>query len=756
MVVIDNPGGNLDLLIAQARELKEKKDFSPDEAYAKLRFLSDELGIHDRIQVIRALASDNVFRLLDVVGKALIDAVEDPRFTSLVTELASRVRGDMAGGPFWGGLAEAGTANPTKAKEHVETLLRNEAEESANCAAALMAGIAREDLEWFIQKTRQLLESRSIFDSVTAFAAIGFTVKTYEEAYQRLGPIFLEAEIPEDDRVLLSYEGCLCPLHKHFPSQIEDIFAKVASKDSEWVRSRCIVDVSSIGTYSIDGLKMIAIALGRISDNYGVYCLCNVFLKIYRNDPQFVCDYLLRVLENNSLFQFFDIGNRDHLFEGIGTVDGSQAFNRFDDFLDKAPWRFLLEAGDVFRALFKNQVQELVIRLREWDKPDTARFEIRLDILKDTISDLLGTDKAEERAMIDVCVESVFEIADALGLDIKTLTKGERSRVYQALILIREIQYPSRAVDCKQLMQNLNRIPSVRGFVGKTWFHEMCRNPTNRHLLLYMFDQRIPDEKELAAAIDELGREGDINKKMTLAFKVDRIRYSRNCISYWEDIFSRLDPRASGIAQCRKELLRNNRAEDILCELELASLLLKNCVVDLRKRVNGLKGPYDLRPHFSEQSPILEVYNLQPERVLQYASGAHGLKTSRLKDKILEKFEKKFDKDVTDLREPYVFVVHASSAVVQVGDIHIDDMYNGNDSLLKLNPSTAKVSGIMIYRRDLAGADHAGLAAEYYPNPSAKNPLTDASVIELTSALRTDPKSKSTRDPDYRPEFTGD
>jgi len=755
VIVTDNPGGNLDQLVAQARGLKKRKDFSADEAWVKLRFLSDELGIHDRIQVIRALAGENVFRLLDVIGKALVDVIEDPRFTSLVMELASRVRGDYGGGPFWDGLAEAGTAKPTKAKEQVGLLLMNEAEDSAYCAAALMSGVARIDLEWFIHKTKQLLNNLSIFDSIAAFAAIGFTIKTHEDAYHRLSTMILEATIPQDDRVLLSYMACLSPLHKHFPSQIEGIFTTVAGKGSELVRSRCIIDVSSIATYSTDGLKTLAVAVGRLSDSTSVYCLCNVFLRIYRSDSKFVLDHLLRLLENNSLYQCFGIGNRDYLFEGIGIIDGIHAFDRFDDFLDKAPWRFLLEAADAFRALFKTNVQELVIRLRKWDKVDTARFEIRLEILKDTISDLLETDKSEERAMIDVCVGSVFEIADALGQDIKTLTKGEKSKVYQALILIRELQYPPRAVDCKQLIQNLIKIPSVRDFIGATWFHEMCRNPTNRHLLLYMFDQRIPDEKELVATIDELDREGDINKKMSLAFRVDRVRYSRNCISYWEDIFSRLGPSTSGIAQCRRDLLRNDRAEDILCELEVASLLLKSHVVDLRKRVRGLRGPYDIRPCLSEQNPILEVYNLQPERVLRYASGAHGLKTSRLKDKLLEKFEKKFDKNSTDFQEPYVFVVHTSSSMVHVDDIHIDDMYNGHDSLLRLNPSTVMLSGILIYNRDLAGTDNARLTAWYYPNPSATNPLTNASITELINALCTDQKCKSTRHPDFNPESTG-
>ncbi|MBU1159528.1 MAG: hypothetical protein KKE24_09380 [Candidatus Thermoplasmatota archaeon] len=482
-------------------------------------------------------------------------------------------------------------------------------------------------------------------------------------------------------------------------------------------------------------MKRLASTVGKLPDGFGSYCLCEILIRIHKEDCEFITHYLSEILQDYPLFDFFGIGERDHLFEGIGKIENDHGFRRFDDYLEVAPSRLLVDVSDIFRALFKDDTIGLVERLKAWNEPDTLRFDIRMDILKDTISDLLESDDGDDRIVIDSCVGSVREISEAMGLDVKSVAKGENNQVFQALMLIDEIQHPPRSVDCDQLIQNLTRIPNICRFVSKEWFTSMCVESAPRHLLLYMFDHKMATDSELSAAIVELQNATDINTAITEASKIDRMYYSRNIIAYWDDIFSRLGQDLPGLGQCRKDLQRNDRAEDTLCELEVISLLRRRHRVDVRRTVNGLRGPYDSRPHLTIQSPILEVYNLQPERVVRHASGVHGLDTSRLKSKILQKFNAKYDKNVPSLGEPYVFVVNISSSLVHADEIHIHELYNGKTSLSEKNPDTTRISGILVYRRILTGTDHPRVIAQYYGNPRAEVPLEELSVTELTESL---------------------
>lgn len=702
-------------LIEEIRTISKRGFFEAVEEWDHKNY---SLEKSEKIIAIRTMKEINVFIWLPIINTLLKDLIDESEFTTLCLEVAEKLRGDLAAEPFWQGIMAIGRNTPVQAKEQVDKFLASSEESGAILAANLLVGIAGNDDRWFRFKMEELFVSAVEKYRFTFFWGAYLELIRLQSKSDWIVELILSSEFPSSDILQTIYAESLSMVLRFRPDRVGNRCLLAIMKGNHRVKSIILKEATSNQSFSLQELKTMVTALINSNKDFKDRSLIDALIRVYREDRDFVLGYFHRIMKNQFLFTHFGSDYYDLLHE-IGLIDSDKSFQTIDRWLDEDNAYILYEAADILQQIFFSNPIELIKRIHAWNAPDTLRFFTRLEILKNLISERINTVDANQRAIIDVCVDEVCKIMEFSKVKADSSDSGTTSKVFQALITIDYFQHPIRDIDYNQLILNLDKIPHVRDFMGKDWFERMKEQKAKGNLLLHLFDNRYPSDEELM--------NGENN---------DRLRSIRNAFSYWEDIFSRCDLKIPKMRDCRKDLIQYDRTEDTLCELELFSLLRRKWFVNLRQEVKGLRGPYDLGVHLSEQNLIIEVYNPQPERILMFASGVHGLDTQRIKKKILEKFEKKFNSELEEFKCPYIFAINSTSALIHISEFHIDDIFNSDKSIVKLNPSTIAISGILLYRREMTGQDGAKVISNYYGNPNAMNLLTAESVSELISALR--------------------
>lgn len=685
--------------------------------------------------VIHAMASDDSFRWLLVIGSELKHLLPNERFIDVTLELVERVGGDMAGGPLWRGIIEAGMTHPALAKHRIDRLLLMRDTRASMIAAMLMRGIAEADPTWFESRIKELLASPEETDKAAALRALNSHNRD-ELSSDWAAMLVLSSDTPQTQDSQTAFVSCLDSLAEDHINEVVAIYLNILNSSLDQTVMYVLEDATRNKAIPNDKFEeMLEVVKGRKNPRIREL-VAFALIRLYAEDPQYVLQFIHEIGKQEFLSGFFGFGNFEYLLKEIGRINPDMAYVAVDSWIEESNGKLLFETPDILQSLFSVSPIDLITRIRAWTTAGDTRPLMRLEILKDIISERLDSDDTQERKIIDECVGEVFATAMTSNLPIDSIVAGTENKVYQALMIIDSILRPTRDVDFDQLFANLSLMPHVCEFMGRDWFDDMRTRNAKGNLLLHMFDRKYPEYREIEAAEQELNAEtADARRKLTLAFRVEDLIRRRRILEYWEDIFSRLTLNKPGMSSCRSDLIRYHRTEDTLCELELMSLFSRRYEVDARGKAPGLKGRYDLRVHLEDQEPIIEVYNPQPERVLLYASGVHGLDTERIKNKISEKLNKKMNEEESDLTYPYVFALHTTSAEIQVSEFHMNDTLHGKESLIVSNPNAASLSGIILYKRDLTSSEKPKLIAEYYATPSAKNPLTEKSVAEMISAL---------------------
>lgn len=685
--------------------------------------------------VILAMAGDDLYRWLLVIGNELKNLLPSGRFVGVSLELVEKVGGDLGGDPLWRGIVEAGMTHPDIAKQRIDSLLRMRDTRASVIAAMLMRGIVESDPVWFESRIRQLLANPEETDKAAAFRALNCHNRDTHPSDWTVR-LVLSSAIPRTLDSQAAYVSCLDSIAEGHTDEVAAIYLTMLDSTPDQTVTYVLRDATRNKALSTDHLKMMLAAVKDKLDPRIRESVMFALIRVYGYDPQYVLDFIHETGKQEFLSSYFGFGNLEYLLNEMGKINRDIAYAAVDSWIDEHDSRLFFETADILELLFSAYPLDLITRIRNWSAAGKTRPSLRLQILKDIISERLDTEDEQKREIIDECVGEVFTTAKDSSLPIDSIVAGTKSKVYQALMIVDSILRPVRDVNFDQLFANLPLIPHVCKFMGREWFYDMRTCNAKGNLLLHMLDGKYPEDQEIETAKRNLIAETtDGHRKLVLAFRLEDVIRRRRVLEYWNDIFSRLSLNKPGISKCRNDLIQYNRTEDTLCELELISMFLRGFEVDVRGNASGLRGRYDLRVHLEEQEPVIEVYNPQPERILLYASGAHGLNTGRTKKKISDKLDKKITGDGVYLPYPYVFALHTTSAEVDVSDFQMNDALHGEKSLTVSNPRAESLSGIILYKRDLINSEKPRLIVDYYANPSAKNPLTEKSVAEMISGL---------------------
>ena len=715
-----------------------------EDAIGEWQALPVHLKASDRVQLIEAFAEDNFWRWLNLIGHLLVDLVEDQRFRPLLRNLVAQAKDDMAAGPLWGALGEAGAKAPAHTKLLAMDLLAEGDPGASASAGFLIGGVARQDPAWVQAWLAKAAGGGPLEQTACLYAIQACLIdKTLDRAL--LANIVLGLT-PADDMTARAQAICLKRLHPDHPKDVEVRLLEMAARNEAqlWTSLNTASRLPLSARARRDLVDLALKSSRKQSRDIGAELLAS----LYKEDSAYVEAILAQLASDHFLGTYFG-SHGEHILTRALRTDPDRSFALLAGWVEGKDRR-AYQARDILLEVFEQEPLDLVKRMAPWDSGLLLRA--RLEILKGILS-TSGKSKGPVQA---ACVAEVDAIAAKAPMDWKTALEGETDPYWRALRILGALLHPTKDVNYDRLIKNLALVPHLRDLLGTAWFEAQRAQGAKENLLLHLFHHERPTQEAVDEAIQAALNEKDPERQMGRVWHAQHLVRQRRVFEYWNDVFSRLPGKMPGVGSLRRKLKNPPQVKDALCEAEVTSALLKAFAVDIEPAIEGLESDPDLQVHLTEQLAVLEIYNPQPERSLQLASGVQSLRTDRLKSLVKAKHARQFKSAAPTFNRPLVLIINAGGILVD--DHEIMDMLLGTakavfwvdkqtgahvaegwkreqDALSHEETTTTLISGILAYRTNLTDFTHPVLTVKYYANPHAKVPLAERSIEDLCRTL---------------------
>ncbi len=466
---------------------------------------------------------------------------------------------------------------------------------------------------------------------------------------------------------------------------------------------------------------------------------------IAAQDPLYGIKALGELVTVAPVGDFLGIGGRDSLAQTLAPHRKS-LLQACEKWLGSAPTPLLvLQVADILENAFGSDEVQLIDAVDAWlSKTDSHKF-IVLEILHKTLTRHVR-DQGHPAAL--KAQSLTLAIAKAAGRTVGSAVSGIRDSYVGAMALAKELKRPPPTLNWVQLQENLKAVPSLVTFLGPG-FQKILAAQTD-HPLARMLHSRPPPQSRLDQGALRFKAAKTPSERAGAALFYRYNAGERNWLPYVEEVFSRLP---SNMGTLRRNLLNPTQTIDTWCEAELLGRAGRTLKVEAEATGNGFTTPRDARIRCPSGSVVLEVYNPKPDPILMVAQGAVTLDPDLLMKKVRSKFRDQLKSQAPT--EPLVLVIHGGQGPFDEWDVErillgsqkttvwmdnktgqavrVQDHHDA-DALGDEDPTSAIISAVLLYRRDLAATPPV-LELRLVPNPNAKTALTPGLKKELLDAL---------------------
>ncbi len=648
---------------------------------------------------------------------------------------------------IWGTLTDVATSDPTSATLLLRRLLEENPQGAAYATSALLLGIAMSEsqptltvikdairstvphsrtaglcaLSDLIRKTNQLTQStiaavETIADPTNELEA-GIMLDIFERVASLGGP-------PMGERILrIARSGSTVTLKEAIRIST-DTFAS----DEAFLRE--LFEIASANPEALRGFWS-----GRFMG------------LIYSFDPDAVLRVIGSVSEQTSLVDSFYDGANEFL-DAVGKSDRERFFDAIGEWLNRRNSRLLIQAPALVARAFKGNEDQLVVLLRKWEYGESPQFLVRLETLREVLSEA----SIEKKPAFGAIVQSVEELADSASVNRQLALQGETDPRFRALRLVDALLNPPPPIDPVQIKRSMGFVPSLVRFVQESFIVKELKKGASDHPLIRMLAVNVPSSTDVEAAIGDLSSEEEPNRLMAAWARARQMVKLFNHFGYWEKVFSGLNEGEKGMPSLRDKLRNSPQTISALAEAEVISQLKRGGALEVEPTLATSGTKPDLRVDLTEASALLEVYRPSMERSLLFETGVHGINRAKIRAPIEAKIAAQYDATAGDLGFPLFLVMNLEETPYL--DFMLPEFMVGTTAVsLRLNPSmgTAEIggliaqpdamgetderlnsiSGVIAYRRDLVSEAPGKLVGRIYLNPRAVRPLDPEGVREL-------------------------
>jgi len=329
--------------------------------------------------------------------------------------------------------------------------------------------------------------------------------------------------------------------------------------------------------------------------------------------------------------------------------------------IDNVNPKMIRIGGAILKNFFVSG-QERVKWCKKW-KDDKRKEIVVLQLLHEILTDLINYQPSPVR---DDAVTLVKEFAEKRGLDYNAETKGINFRkdshggteyketTIKALHVINRILSPPKKIDAAVLKKNLKNYPYLSKAIGTEWLVRSSKSKFP-HLLAYIYCEE-PDHNGMKKLAKKLKSEKDDKKIQGIAWQYDLLAHTARNQSYWEQVFKTLDD--CNLKISLSKLRDPSNAESILAEAEVLARLAPYFKVEPEPDIEELRPKkLDAKIEFNGQQALIEVAVVAEKIELEVAHGGISIPGEKVKNVLLDKFEKQLKAGKVNPKIPVVIIL---------------------------------------------------------------------------------------------------
>ena len=697
------------------------------------------------LSLVRQIMDAGMFMYMGALASGLRElARDDDEYAGLVSDIASKARGDLAQGPFTDALVRIGTSSPNTAIRIARRLVKSG---DADYASLLVGGARRGAPAEAAALADELLSSpgdREIAARVRCLRvslcehgmpAAGRVLDRLEGALERGGD---DAAGEAMETLLYMYDGG--------GGRAGRMIGEAAKRNTR-CRATLAHRIRRRGTFDDEAsLRHLAACAGDWGSPATVMETHYALAVLAETRPAEVA----AIVEGCLAGGHYHAECTGHVLQAIG--------KKRPDLAIKA----LLGVARLRPAL------ELPFLLPEMIR-DVAEHADRMSVFKALLDSLGGRESAADNACLimlnamvtenhDVlhddrlssyALERLRERASAEGVDADRVTGGRDSKDMACSALIYAMQHRPASVDRRRVVDGLESFPAIKRLFTLDWLERMLEEGTP-HPLINILAQ-IPSEKTAQTEPPAGESEKDRFNREFRAWYESRPRLLLGALdAQLED----LERSGQGAAGYVRRMKNPEQFYDTLSEMAFVAPLAARHAVVIEPRVGEKR--LDALIQIGPQAVYVEVFRPRMWERLELLEGMRGVPTDRAGGKIFEKLKNQLA-SAKGLGHAIIVAIDISDS--EIRPEQIDDYVQGplfftlgidtgrgrvrgdsvgrdeGHSMHHLDDRTDIISAVVCFRPTVSPDGEYGIAGTIRANPHARVTLSRSTLREIEEVL---------------------
>ena len=732
--------------------LKEKDLIrKPNETEAYLSKF--DINNEKMIRILEKLTEGYIFRWLDFICSKLEDLATEKNFVDLLRKIISKIKNDMAQGPFIRNLIKIGEKNPELGFSLYEKMGYTNESNLINYSSFPLGGAGKNNFEKafvLIEKGLRSENSEVVKSSIKALRVI------FEEKpeLQKTKEIFDHLDRLSEQKDQLGIQTEVMNAYFDFSRFsnvknhcIEKLF-EFAERENSDIRFN-LAD-SLISRNLPDAETEIELLTKCAADN-NEHVLSRIAWALSEKGKQFP-EKTLNIIKDWILKgKYYNISQIEYTTKRIGKENQDRCIKEVKTWIQENNKRLKFFVPEILVTFSSEDYQKLIDYLEIWIDESEDLRKISLKSIREILTKSYSTPKFSEE-IVNRCFLILEKIAKEKGIDVERSLKGESDKFYQCFRLLEGIEIERPELDYELVEKKLQEYPTIKKLLGEKWFKQKIAEKDNTHYLLFCLSSELDDNK-INKKAKLLNQEKDELRRHFIASGIKEMLRPIAFLEYLEEMLKAITNKSSKLKDLRNGLKNEDQFWATISEIEVISAFIEHYETEIAPSLE--KKKLDVEVDFDGEKVLIEVIYPRMFKPAQYLTGKTLGIPNRARSLIYEEF-KKHIKDIETNDIPVVIAINTSRSLISydfvedylMGTLQLTFFVNkengkvvgskpsrAGDSMDKLDKETNLLSGVVCFRTRFGNDGRFHKEGKIITNPAARNPLSNEVISEIESLL---------------------
>ena len=695
------------------------------------------------LSLVRQITGFDMFMYMGALASGLRElARDDDEYASLVSDIASKARGDLAQGPFTDALVRVGSSSPDTAIRIARRLVKSG---DADYASLLVGGAWPGAPAEAAALADELLSSpgdREIAAGVRCMRvglcehgtpAAGYVLDRVENALERGGE---EAAGEAMEALLDMYDG---------ESGRAGRMVEEAAKRHTRCRATLAHRIRRRSTFDDEAsLRHLAACAGDWGSPATVRETHYALAVLAETRPAEVAGIVEKCLADGHYHAEYT----GHVLQAIGKKRPDLAIKALLGVARLRPaWELPFLLPEMIRDVAEHADRESVCKmlLDSFGGEEPAADNACLIMLNTMVTE--NHDALHDGRLSSYVRERLRERASAQGIDADRVTGGRDSKDMACSALIHAMQHRPASVDRRTVVDALESFPAIKRLFTRDWLERMLGEEGAPHPLIGMLAQ-VQGEKAAEPAAPPAGE-----SEKDRFNRESRARYESHPglrLGALDAQLVELEKRGQGAAGYVRRMKNPEQFYDTLSEIAFVAPFAARHAVAIEPRVGEKR--LDALIKIGPQTVYVEVFRPRMHKELELLEGMRGVPTDRAGGKIFEKLKNQLASagglgdaiivaiDISDseVRQeqiddyvlgPEFFTVGIDTGLGRGADVVVGR--DEKDSMHCRDDRTDIISAVVCFRSTVSPNGEYGIAGTIRANPHARVTLSRSTLREI-------------------------